>query len=192
MFTLEKLIREIFDLDKNKSKQNNNINETPKQESKKDIIERNVERQLSELENILCSLKIDKENVMLTGSIALYKHGLLPEDRAPHDIDVIVKGDKELDRDFQTLTKINGGNEFWKQKEYYSQLKPEHKPFMFVKREVVFNFWIIDENTEFDTELKSKEGYYIATVKHILDAKKVYGRKKDLKDILSIITNLIN
>lgn len=193
MFSLENLIKVFFGLEKDEPKcEKVVIKETPKEENRKKINERNIERYLYELENILVSLNIDKENVMLTGSIALFKQNIMPDDRLIHDVDVVVKGDATVDRDLQTLVKIYGGTESWKEKEYYNQLGAKHKPFIFTRNEVVFNFWVIDDTMDFDTELKSKEGYYVATLKHVLDAKKSYGRQKDLKDILSIVNLILN
>lgn len=128
---------------------------------------------------------IPVNNVMLTGSLALYKHRMLPEGHGIADIDIVVKGDSELDRDLVTLTKLNGGNEFWKRPEtLWAGVK--HKPFIFTWEGVKFNVWVQDPEIEFDSDITTSEGYRLATVKHILDAKKAYGRTKDVNDILQI------
>jgi hypothetical protein len=103
----------------------------------------------------------------------------------------VVKGDSELDRDLVTFTKIYGGNEFWKLPEtLWAGVK--HKPFIFTWEGVKFNVWVQDPEIEFDSDITTSEGYRLATVKHILDAKKAYGRTKDMKDILQMGMEVIN
>lgn len=134
---------------------------------------------------------IPVNNVMLTGSLALYKHRMLPEGHGIADIDIVVKGDTELDRDFVTLTKLNGGNEFWKLPEtLFAGVK--HKPFIFTWEGIKFNVWVQDPEIEFDSDITTSEGYRLATVRHILDAKKAYGRTKDMNDILQIGMEVID
>ena len=54
-----------------------------------------------------------------------------------------------------------------------------------------FNIWVQSPDTKFDTEIKCKEGWWLATVKHILDAKKLYGREKDFNDINNIAIDVL-
>lgn len=134
---------------------------------------------------------IPVSNVMLTGSLALYKHRMLPKGHGVADIDIVVKGDAELDRDLVTFTKLYGGNEFWKIPETrWAGVK--HKPFIFTWEGVKFNIWVHDPEVEFDSGITTSEGYRLATVRHILDAKKSYGRTKDMNDILQIGMEVID
>jgi len=136
-------------------------------------------------------MRLDRKDVMITGSIALFKHGMLPPEREIHDVDIVIRGNEELDRDLQTITKIHGGNTFYRiSDDTFKGVK--HKPFIFRWKDVEFNIWVLDENVEFDTEISLVEGFRLATVKHILDAKKTYGRDKDLKDLSEICRDILN
>ena len=152
---------------------------------------KNIEQKLQVLSGLLDKLEIKKEDVMLTGSIALKKHNMLPKGRNIKDIDIVVKADEELEKTFQIVTKLNGGNTFWMQQENKIE-GVKHKPYIFSIDNQCFNVWTQSLDTEFDTEIKCKEGWWIATVKHILDAKKSYGREKDLCDINIIAAEMLN
>lgn len=56
----------------------------------------------------------------------------------------------------------------------------------------MFNIWVQSPETEFDSEISCKEGFCLATVKHILDAKKYYGRLKDATDIIEMSVDLLS
>lgn len=116
---------------------------------------------------------------------------MLPKGRNIKDIDIVVKADEELEKTFQIVTKLNGGNTFWMQQENKIE-GVKHKPYIFSIDNQCFNVWTQSPDTEFDTEIKCKEGWWIATVKHILDAKKSYGREKDLCDINIIAAEMLN
>ena len=152
---------------------------------------KNIEQKLQVLSGLLDKLEIKKEDVMLTGSIALKKHNMLPKGRNIKDIDIVVKADEELEKTFQIVTKLNGGNTFWMQQENKIE-GVKHKPYIFSIDNQCFNVWTQSPDTDFDTEIKCKEGWWIATVKHILDAKKSYGREKDLCDINIIAAEMLN
>ena len=152
---------------------------------------KNIEQKLQVLSGLLDKLEIKKEDVMLTGSIALKKHNMLPKGRNIKDIDIVVKADEELEKTFQIVTKLNGGNTFWMQQENKIE-GVKHKPYIFSIDNQYFNSGTQSPDTDFDTEIKCKEGWWIATVKHILDAKKSYGREKDLCDINIIAAEMLN
>jgi hypothetical protein len=129
---------------------------------------------------------------MVTGSIALLKQGLLPVGRFVHDIDIVIKCDEEIENKLRVFTEMYGGTERLK----FSQ-KPEkkiphvnHKPYIFPYNNIEFNIWVQEPDSEFDSELKCSEGFYIANVEHIFDAKKSYGRQKDVNDLVET-TNMI-
>ncbi len=151
---------------------------------------KNTEQKLQVLSGLLYKLGIKKEDVMLTGSIALRKHNMMPKGRYVHDIDIVVKADDELEKTLQVVTKLNGGSTFWMQREN-NIVGVKHKPYIFSIEGLCFNVWTQSSDTEFDTEIKCKEGWWLATVKHILDAKKSYGRDKDLRDINDIAADVL-
>lgn len=167
------------------------FNEEMKKVQRESVFNDSVIWKLIVLRLFLERTGIPVKDVMLTGSLALYKHRMLPEGHGVADIDIVVKGDSELDRDFVTLTKLNGGNEFWKLPEtLFAGIR--HKPFIFTWEGVKFNVWVQDPEIEFDSDITTSEGYRLATVKHILDAKKAYGRTKDMNDILQIGMEVID
>lgn len=157
-----------------------------------DLEKANIERMYKVLDKFLCALKIKNEDVMLTGSLALKKHNMLPKGRFIHDIDIVIKANETLERDIQTMNKIYGnGGIFWMMNEDRIP-GVKHKPYILEVENVKLNIWIQNPDTEFDTELTTSEGYKLATVRHILNAKKSYGRGKDIKDILDITTSVVS
>lgn len=155
-----------------------------------DLNKANIERMYKVLDKFLGALKIQNEDVMLTGSLALKKHNMLPKGRFIHDVDIVIKANETLERDIQTMNKIYGnGGLFW---QIHEDSIPgvKHKPYILTVEGVKLNIWIQDPDTEFDTELTTSEGYKLATVRHILNAKKSYGRGKDVKDILDITVDV--
>ena len=151
---------------------------------------KNTEQKLQVLSKLLDKLEVKKDDVLLTGSIALRKHNMMPKGRYIHDIDIVLKGDEELEKTLQVVTKLNGGSTFWKQRED-NAVGVKHKPYIFTIEGVCFNIWVQSPDTKFDTEIKCKEGWWLATVKHILDAKKLYGREKDFNDINNIAIDVL-
>lgn len=155
--------------------------------------EHRVKEMLFVFDELLTILKVRKEDVMLTGSVALYKHGLLSGNKTPKDIDAVIKCSKSKDTEslIKAITILNGGNTYWKQDEKVWK-GVEHKPYIFIYEGVEFNIWVQNSDTEFDSEITCKEGYHLATVKHILDAKKYYGRLKDAADIIEMSVDLLS
>lgn len=163
----------------------------PVEDMREEIREKKVSKILNVFESLINSLGIKKEDIMLTGSIALMKHGILPENKIPKDIDAVVKCGTEMEYVLRAVTKLNGGNTYWKTKEN-AWKGVEHKPYIFTYEGVEINIWVQSPDTEFDSEIICKEGYHIATVKHILEAKKYYGRLKDASDIIDMGIDLLS
>ena len=56
---------------------------------------------------------------------------------------------------------------------------------------LILNIWKYDEESDWSEIKDAETGVYVATVNHIIDAKKKYGRDKDFKDIYEIIKVLV-
>lgn len=164
---------------------------TPVEDKSTEKRENNVSKILKIFEKLIDSIGIKKEDIMLTGSIALMKHGILPENKIPKDIDAVVKCGSEMEHILRAVTLLNGGHTYWKVKECHWK-GIEHKPYVFTYEGVEINIWVQSPDTEFDSEITCKEGFHIATVKHILEAKKYYGRRKDVTDIIDMGINLLS
>lgn len=164
---------------------------SPVEDNSTEIKENKVSKILKIFEKLIDSIGIKKEDIMLTGSIALMKQGLLPDNKIPKDIDAVVKCGSEMEHILRAVTLLNGGHTYWKVKESHWK-GIEHKPYVFTYEGVEINIWVQSPDTEFDSEITCKEGYHIATVKHILEAKKYYGRRKDVSDIIEMGINLLS
>ena len=138
---------------------------------------------------ILNGLHFKNENIMVTGSIALDAHGLLT-DRIAHDVDLIIKMDEQAWRCLKLIEAINlADDEDKAPKDYDTQTRK--KMIILNVDGLILNIWKYDEGTDW-SEIKDVEtGVYVATVNHIIDAKKKYGRDKDFKDIYEIIKVLV-
>lgn len=55
----------------------------------------------------------------------------------------------------------------------------------------MINIWRYDDFTDWSDIKDSNTGVYVATVNHILNMKKMYGRDKDFKDINEIVKSLL-
>lgn len=137
----------------------------------------------------LKELHFKPENIMVTGSIALDVQGLLT-DRIAHDIDLIIKMDEQTWRCMKLLEAINlADDEVKAPKDYDSQTR---KRMIFLNVDgLVLNIWKYDEGTDWSEIKDAETGVYVATVNHIIKAKKKYARDKDFKDIYEIIKGLI-
>lgn len=137
----------------------------------------------------LKELHFKPENIMVTGSIALDVQGLLT-DRIAHDVDLIIKMDEQTWRCMKLLEAINLADDEDKvSKDYDSQTR---KRMIFLNVDgLVLNIWKYDEGTDWSCIKDSETGVYVATVNHIIKAKKKYARDKDFKDIYEIIKGLI-
>ena len=138
---------------------------------------------------ILNGLHFKNENIMVTGSIALDVQGLLT-DRIAHDVDLIIKMDEQAWRCLKLIEAINlTDDEDKAPKDYDTQTRK--KMIILNVDGLILNIWKYDEGTDW-SEIKDVEtGVYVATVNHIIDAKKKYGRDKDFKDIYEIIKVLV-
>lgn len=136
---------------------------------------------------ILNGLHFKNENIMVTGSIALDAHGLLTG-RIAHDVDLIIKMDEQAWRCLKLIEAITlADEEEFKDYDTIAWKKP-----VFLKADgLVLNIWKYDEGSDW-SEIKDVEtGVYVATVNHIIEAKKKYARDKDFKDIYEIVKGLL-
>ena len=133
---------------------------------------------------VLTTLHFKKENIMVTGSIALDAQGLLTN-RIAHDVDVIIKMDDQTWRCLRLIEAIQNCDKE-NVKDY-----PGSNMITLVSDDVTINIWKWGPNYDW-SELKDEEtGVYVATVNHIIKAKKEYSRDKDIKDIYAIIKELV-
>lgn len=149
-----------------------------------------VNHKLAVLDILVSKLGIKKEDVMLTGSVAMSLHGILPAGHDIEDVDIIVHGDSVLDRDLETWAKVTTGDQGWERNEKRFD-GITHRPFRVKLHGVVFDIWVQDPKVPFDSSIKTTGGYRLATVKHIIDVKKKFGRKKDGTDIIDIGAGLL-
>ena len=136
----------------------------------------------------LKELHFKPENIMVTGSIALDMQGV--SNRVAHDIDLIIKMDEQTWRCMKLLEAINlADDEVKAPKDYDSQAR---KKMIFLNIDgLVLNIWKYDEESDWSEIKDAETGVYVATVNHIIKAKKKYARDKDFKDIYEIIKELL-
>ena len=137
---------------------------------------------------ILNGLHFKNENIMVTGSIALDAQGLLT-DRIAHDIDFIIKMDEQAWRCLKLIEAINLNDEDEASKDY--DLSERKKMIILNVDGLILNIWKYDEGSDWSCIKDSETGVYVATVNHIIEAKKKYARDKDFKDIYKIIKGLV-
>ena len=138
---------------------------------------------------ILNGLHFKNENIMVTGSIALDAQGLL-SDRIAHDVDLIIKMDEQTWRCLKLIEAINlADDEDKASKDYDTQTRK--KMIILNVDGLILNIWKYDEGTDWSEIKDAETGVYVATVNHIIDAKKKYARDKDFKDIYEIIKGLV-
>ena len=138
---------------------------------------------------ILKDLHFKEENIMVTGSIALDIQGVLS--RPAHDVDFIIKMDDNTWGCLKLIEAINLTSEESSatQKEYPIHSK---KNFIALKIDgIILNIWRHSENFDWSPIKDAETGVYVATINHIINAKKLYGRDKDYKDIYKIVKNLM-
>ncbi len=138
---------------------------------------------------VLKELHFKPENIMVTGSIALDAQGLLT-DRIAHDIDLIIKMDEQTWRCMKLLEAINLADDETKASKDYD-LSERKKMIILNVDGLVLNIWKYDEESDWSEIKDAETGVYVATVNHIIEAKKKYGRDKDFKDIYEIIKKLL-
>lgn len=133
---------------------------------------------------ILNGLHFKNENIMVTGSIALDAQGV--SNRIAHDVDLIIKMDEQAWRCMKLIEAINLDDD-----EVNYDL-PERKKMIILNVDgLILNIWKYDEGSDWSCIKDSETGVYVATVDHIIEAKKKYARDKDFKDIYKIIKGLV-
>ena len=137
----------------------------------------------------LKELHFKPENIMVTGSIALDAQGLLT-DRIAHDVDLIIKMDEQTWRCMKLLEAINLADDETKASKDYD-LSERKKMIILNVDGLVLNIWKYDEESDWSEIKDAETGVYVATVNHIIEAKKKYARDKDFKDIYEIIKKLL-
>ena len=136
----------------------------------------------------LKELHFKPENIMVTGSIALDMQGV--SNRVAHDVDLIIKMDEQTWRCMKLLEAINLADDEVKASKDYDL--SERKKMIFLKVDgLVLNIWKYDEESDWSEIKDAETGVYVATVNHIIKAKKKYARDKDFKDIYEIIKGLV-
>ena len=138
---------------------------------------------------ILNGLHFKNENIMVTGSIALDEQGLLT-DRITHDVDLIIKMDEQAWRCLKLIEAINLDDDEDKVSKDYDTQTREKMIFLNVDG-LILNIWKYDDGTDWSEIKDAETGVYVATVNHIIEAKKKYARDKDFKDIYEIIKVLV-
>lgn len=139
---------------------------------------------LNKAVEILNGLHFKNENIMVTGSIALDAQGV--SNRIAHDVDFIIKMDEQAWRCLKLIEAINLDDD-----EVNYDL-PERKKMIILNVDgLILNIWKYDEESDWSCIKDSETGVYVATVNHIIEAKKKYARDKDFKDIYKIIKGLV-
>ena len=137
---------------------------------------------------VLKELHFKPENIMVTGSIALDMQGV--SNRIAHDVDLIIKMDDKTWRCMKLIEMINlADDEVKAPKDYDSQTRK--KMIILNIDGLILNIWKYDEKIDWSCIKDSETGVYVATVNHIIEAKKKYARDKDFKDIYKIIKGLV-
>ena len=137
---------------------------------------------------VLKELHFKPENIMVTGSIALDMQGV--SNRVAHDIDLIIKMDEQTWRCMKLLEAINLADDEVKASKDYD-LSERKKMIILNVDGLVLNIWKYDEESDWSEIKDAETGVYVATVNHIIEAKKKYARDKDFKDIYKIIKGLV-
>lgn len=140
---------------------------------------------------VLKDLHFKEENIMVTGSIALDLQGVAT--RVAHDVDLIIKMDDQTWRCMKLIEAINNADE----KDINIDIKKD-TDYSTAKKNTIFlnvdglmlNIWRYD-GKEWSDIKEAETGVYVATVEHILNAKKQYARPKDYQDINAICINLL-
>lgn len=140
---------------------------------------------LNKAVDFLKVLHFKPEDIMVTGSIALDMQGLLPDSHSVHDVDLIIKMDDQSWRCLKLLETINMVDE---EKE---TMYPGRKGIIFFKfKGITINIWKND-CSETSTLKDVETGVYVATAAHIINAKKNYNREKDVRDIYTIVKQIL-
>ncbi len=137
--------------------------------------------------NALKALHFNPENIMVTGSVALDILGLLPPNRISHDVDFIIKTDDTTWKCMKLIEAMNNPEED------NMNSYPGRKNMIFLNVDgTIINIWRhTTYNYDWSTVKDSETGVMVASVNHIIRAKKEYGRPKDFLDINEIVKNLL-
>lgn len=137
--------------------------------------------------NVLKALHFNPENIMVTGSVALDILGLLPPNRISHDVDFIIKTDDTTWKCMKLIEAMNNPEED------NMNSYPGRKNMIFLNVDgIIINIWRhTTYNYDWSTIKDSETGVMVATVNHIINAKKSYARPKDFWDINEIVKNLL-
>ena len=151
------------------------------------MIAYNVKKSLKKAVDYLKSLNFKPEDTMVTGSIALDLHGLFLK-RPMHDVDFIIKMDEQTWRHLKLLDTIESDDE-----ERLKSSSDKGRETVFLNYDdIKINIWKYDDDKYDWSNIKEEDtGVYVATVDHIIHAKKMYGRNKDYKDINEIVKSLL-
>ena len=139
---------------------------------------------LNKAVEILNGLHFKNENIMVTGSIALDAQGV--SNRIAHDVDFIIKMDEQAWRCMKLIEAINLDDD-----EVNYDLSERKKMIILNVDGLILNIWKYDEGSDWSCIKDSETGVYVATVNHIIEAKKKYARDKDFRDIYKIIKRLV-
>lgn len=139
---------------------------------------------------LLKALHFKPENIMVTGSIALDAHGILPKNRNVHDVDFIIKMDKNSWGCLKLIEAMNDPEDDETKPGYVSEAR-KNTIFFKLKDGLVINIWRYDSGSDWSDIKDAETGVYVATVDHIIKAKKKYGRPKDFNDINEIVKELL-
>lgn len=143
---------------------------------------------LNKAVEILNGLHFKNENIMVTGSIALDVQGV--SNRIAHDVDLIIKMDEQTWRCLKLIEAINLADDEVKTSKDYDPISRKKIIFLNVDG-LILNIWKYDEESDWSCIKDSETGVYVATVNHIIEAKKKYARNKDFKDIYEIVKGLL-
>jgi hypothetical protein len=118
-------------------------------------------------------------NVRIGGSLALKLHGL-NFSRPPGDLDVIITNPTKDQKEYLKALKFF---DLYNDEERY----PNHTNYKFKKDTLILNILVVDYyiDSPYYLEYMFDNKYYsIIDIKEIIQAKKVYKRKKDIEDFL--------
>lgn len=132
----------------------------------------------------LKKLGFKSENIMVTGSIALDILGVLPPIRTAHDVDFIIKMDDQSWRCLKLLEAIN-------KCEVESKYPNDKNMVILNIKNLKINIWRHTSNFDWSTIKDTNTGVMVATVNHIVLAKKSYARAKDYQDLIDICKNIL-
>lgn len=139
---------------------------------------------MKKLKNYLETFKIlllqlnDEKNIVIGGTQALLCHGLLF--REPDDLDMIIFNPS--DRQMQVFENLKSFEVENPVDDIYTQISFKYK-----KNGLVINFLLAKDTDLPENLLIESNGWKVNSIANIIEAKKIYNRKKDLQDLRTII-----